>query len=459
MRTATALVVVLCGTLLVPAGGALAATGRHGPPGAGRVAEAAEALVVHGADDVRGNLTLPTTGLHGSAVSWESTHRRVVTPTGEVRRPEHGAEPASVTLTATVRLGNRQAKRRFALTVPPLPEPAPYEGYLFSYFTGEGYADGEQVYLGASRGDDPLHWDEVNGGEPVLRSTKGEQGVRDPFLIRSPEGDTFYLIATDLRMYGDGDWDQAQRHGSRHIEVWSSTDLVTWSEQRHVRVAPENAGNVWAPEAYYDESIGAYVVYWASTLYADDDPGHTGDSYNRMMYATTRDFRTFSEPKVWIDPGHSVIDSTIIRHDGTYYRFTKDERANSPDAPCGKFITAEKSTELRDTDYDLIAECVGKGDGTGDGLSRGEGPTVVKSNSEDRWYLFIDEFGGRGYVPFESGDLDSGEWTMSEDYELPGRPRHGSVLPVTAGELARVRAASGPFEATGRGPAVPPGPA
>ncbi|NUT48623.1 MAG: glycosyl hydrolase family 43, partial [Saccharothrix sp.] len=68
-------------------------------------------------------------------------------------------------------------------------------------------------------------------------------------------------------------------------------------------------------------------------------------------------------------------------------------------------------------------------------------PTVFKSNTEDRWYLFIDEFGGRGYVPFETTDLASGRWTLAANYELPSRPRHGTVLPVTKAELDRVRAA------------------
>src|SRR5690606_7101065 len=53
-------------------------------------------------------------------------------------------------------------------------------------------------------------------------------------------------------------------------------------------------------------------------------------------------------------------------------------------------------------------------------------------------YLFIDEFGGRGYVPFESTSLDAAEWTMSTDYEMPSRPRHGTVLPVTQAEYDRL---------------------
>jgi beta-xylosidase len=313
-----------------------------------------------------------------------------------------------------------------------------YAGYLFSYFTGEGTADGEQVYFGLSEGNDPLHYRTLNDGEPVLTSDLGDEGVRDPFIIRDPRDGTFYQIATDLKVHGSWDWDGFQRHGSRSIVVWESADLVSWSEPRLVEVSPDNAGNTWAPEAYWDDERDEFVVFWASKLYDADDPEHAGAQHNRMMFATTSDFRSFSEPQVWVDPGYSVIDSTVIRHGGEYYRFTKDERNNTSSTPCSKFITAEKSTDLRSTDYDFIADCIGKGTDGSPGINQGEGPTIFKSNTEEKWYQFIDEFGGRGYVPFETTDLDSGEWTMATDYEMPGRPRHGTVLPVTQAEYNRL---------------------
>ncbi len=174
-------------------------------------------------------------------------------------------------------------------------------------------------------------------------------------------------------------------------------------------------------------------MFWASKVYADDDPEHTGSTYNKMLYATTKDFRTFSEPKVWDDPGYSVIDSTVVKYRDTYYRYTKDERDPASSSPCSKFITGEKSTSLTSTSYDFVSDCIGSGS-----ISRGEGPTVFKSNTGDKWYLFIDEYGARGYVPFETTDLDSGRWTMSTDYQLPANPRHGTVLPVTQAEYDRL---------------------
>ncbi len=440
IRTLLPLLALIFGLAAAPAGPAHAAGPAAGDDSAATVA-AARDLTVHNLGDVRGNLTLPTTGTHRTTVRWASADPAVVDTTGLVHRPKHGKGTRYVRLTATVTRGEAHTQRAFTATVPELPKQRKYTGYAFSYFTGEGTADGEQVRMALSRGNDPLHWQDLNGGKPVLTSTLGTKGLRDPFIIRSPEGDKFYQLATDLRMYGGsgGSWDQVQRTGSKSVMVWESTDLVHWTNQRLVKVAPDTAGNTWAPEAYYDDKLGAYVVFWASKVYAADDPAHTGTTYNKMLYATTRDFHTFSEPRVWNDPGYSVIDSTVIRHDGSYHRFTKDERDNSSSTPCSKFITAEKSDDLRSTEYGFVADCIGKGS-----IARGEGPTVFKSNTEEKWYLFIDEFGGRGYIPFETTDLDSGRWAMSENFALPASPRHGTVLPVTGAEYDRLLGAYTP---------------
>ncbi len=314
-----------------------------------------------------------------------------------------------------------------------MPTEPEYAGYLYVHFKREA-ADGEQVYFALSEGEDPLHFDDLNGGEPVLRSTLGEGGVRDPHIVRSPEGDRFYLVATDLCLYKSTDWDRHQRHGSRSIVVWESEDLVDWGEGRLVEVAPPEAGNTWAPEAVWDPEQGAYLVHWSSQLF--DNPEHEGQSYNRIMYATTRDFREFSEPRVWIDRGWHTIDTTVIEHEGVHYRFLKDERSRTSDVPLGKTIFSETATSLTG-EWKPLAEGIGLGP-----IAQGEGPLVYKSNTEDRWFLWIDEFTSeRRYVPFETTDLAGGEWTPATEFRLPKDPCHGVVLPVTAAEYERLRTA------------------
>jgi beta-xylosidase len=307
-------------------------------------------------------------------------------------------------------------------------------GYAFLYFTGNS-REGENIYIAASNGNNALSWTELNGGQPILRSTQGTKGLRDPFIIRSPDGGTFYLIATDLSIGSGTSWGDAVRKGSLYLEIWESPDLKTWSEQRHVKVSPNTAGNTWAPEAYYDDSIGQFVVFWASSLYAEDDSDHTGETYHRMMYATTSDFVTFGEPQVWQDAGMSRIDSTVLHEGDTFYRFTKDEGASN--TGCADIIQ-ERSTSLRAdlSSWTRVAACIGRDAGT----SAVEGPTAFKANpgdvNGDKFYLFVDEYGGRGYIPLETADIANPNWTVSASYRLPRSPRHGTVIPITASELA-----------------------
>lgn len=419
-------------------------------------AQAAVAAVelVH-PDDVRGNLTLPTAGLSGTTLSWASSAPSVVSPTGLVQRPAHGSPAVDVTMTVTATRNAASASRDIVLHVQPLPAPADYEGYAFAYFAGESTDDGESIYLGASKGNDPLDYDELNDGEPVLESSYGTRGLRDPFVIRSAEGDRFFLLATDLKAYPAVDFGEAQETGSRYIEVWESTDLVHWSDQRHVKVSSDFAGNTWAPEAFYDEEAGEDVVFWASALYPTT--GDTGrdinTQYQRMMYATTRDFVTFSEPRPWIDvkrgTGRGIIDATVVRDGDTFYRIIKDEASMTP--------RQERSTDLRATvtgslptttstpGWQLVKAGVGVGQPNpwGGTFTNGEGPMMFADNEiDDRWYYFIDQpsyHGGQGYLAFRTDDIASGEWTAVPDAELPSSPRHGTVLPVTQAELDGLR--------------------
>ncbi|WP_162175457.1 alpha-L-arabinofuranosidase C-terminal domain-containing protein [Paraoerskovia marina] len=326
-----------------------------------------------------------------------------------------------------------------------------FDAYVFPYFEGEG-AEGEKIYLAVSESDDPETWHTLNDGRPVIESSLGTEGLRDPFLIRHPETGMYYLLATDLKISGGGNFGDAQETGSRSMMVWESADLITWSEQREIALAPATAGNLWAPEAHWDAEGQQFVVYWASALYPSDVAPEDRDistSYQRMMYATTPDFSegSFSEPAVWVDmnrgDGRGMIDSTVAEladDDGgsTYYRLTKDERDMTVRQEVSDDLLRTQGVTAGDG-WDLIAEQIGVGEPNpwGGEFTNGEGPTMFPSLEDDSWYLMIDQpsyHGGEGYMLFQTDDLDSGDWTSLPDVELPTSPRHGTVVPITAGE-------------------------
>ncbi len=297
-------------------------------------------------------------------------------------------------------------------------------GYLFVTFRGEETPKSEQIHFALSK--DGRGWTALNGGEPVMESNIGEKGVRDPFLLRTPDGKKFYLLATDLSIHRNHDWGRSVKSGSKSLVIWESEDLVKWSKPRLVNVAPPDAGCTWAPEAIYDEETKDYLVFWASTNGSDKFAKH------RIWAARTSDFRTFGKPFVYIEKPTSVIDTDIIRENGVYYRFSKDEKL--------KAITLESSAKLMGPWRDVTAFSLARMQGY-------EGPQcfLLEPSVGDKpptWCLILDHYSvGAGYKPYVTNDLSGGNFTQGSDFSFPFRMRHGSILPVTAQEYERLETA------------------
>lgn len=435
----------------------------------GAVAMVADTVTIPNADSIKGNITLPAEK-NGVSIEWTSSNEDVIstkvvknegyddTPAGVVTRQK---KDTKVTLTAEFsKKGSESITKKYEVTVKAAPKEVKeedYVGYLFARFNGtEENINQEQTYFSLSK--DGLNWENLNGNKPVLSSNIGESGLRDHYIARSPEGDKFYMIATDLSIatnkagdnYNTGavDWWGAGGSGSHSIVVWESDDLVNWSEPWLSEIAPEGAGCTWAPEFIYDEKTGEYVVYWSATkLEVDENEKVTQEYENHAIYyCKTRDFRTFTEPTLYRDGGTDasgkrvkVIDSTMIEDNGTYYRYTKNESKGTividkSDAVLGKFTEVPSKT----LSTDLMAA-----------QGAVEGPIIFKMNekSEDgkgQWCLMVDRFArGQGYYPLITTDLSSGEFRMLDqsEYSFPkdSKFRHGYVMPVTASEYSALQ--------------------
>lgn len=435
----------------------------------GAVAMVADTVTIPNADSIKGNITL-SAEKNGVSIEWTSSNEDVIstkvvknegyddTPAGVVTRQK---KDTKVTLTAEFsKKGSESITKKYEVTVKAAPKEVKeedYVGYLFARFNGtEENINQEQTYFSLSK--DGLNWENLNGNKPVLSSNIGESGLRDHYIARSPEGDKFYMIATDLSIatnkagdnYNTGavDWWGAGGSGSHSIVVWESDDLVNWSEPWLSEIAPEGAGCTWAPEFIYDEKTGEYVVYWSATkLEVDENEKVTQEYENHAIYyCKTRDFRTFTEPTLYRDGGTDasgkrvkVIDSTMIEDNGTYYRYTKNESKGTividkSDAVLGKFT--EVPSQTLSTDLMAAQGAV-------------EGPIIFKMNekSEDgkgQWCLMVDRFArGQGYYPLITTDLSSGEFRMLDqsEYSFPkdSKFRHGYVMPVTASEYSALQ--------------------
>lgn len=285
--------------------------------------------------------------------------------------------------------------------------------YLFSYFTGNG-----ETGLHLAYSQDGLQWRALNDGQPLLAPDVGEARLmRDPSIVRGSDG-TFHMVWT-------AGWTE------RGIGYANSPDLLNWSPQQYLTVMEHEptARNTWAPDAFFDEATGRFLVVWATTIpgrFPDgdgqdargEDPGWN----HRLYYVATEDFETFSEPSVFYDQGFNVIDGTILENGERYAMVLKDER-NEPFEP-------QKNLRLAFSDqaegpWSEPTEPI-----TGEYWA--EGPTAIEIDG--RWHVYFDKYIEDAFGVVVSEDLET--WTdLSDQLVMPEGMHHGTVFEVP-GEVA-----------------------
>ncbi len=439
-------------------------------------AEAAKKqLVIPNLDNVRGNITLPSRIVVEdyenvtAEIAWKSEDTDVIAdapqdgkPAGVVTRQ---AQDTQVKLTATITANGKTATKDFTAKVKAANHMQETTDYLFAFFENNGGPAQQQIFLASSH--DGNNWLDLYAKKPVLSvadsqrseedlaKNQNQAGVRDPYIIRSPEGDRFWIIATDLCIganniaAGTVDWGVSQFSGSHCLRIWESDDLVHWSEPWLADVAPKDTTCAWAPEAVYDETTGEYVVFFASmtTMDVKDDAGNN-KKVQKVYYAKTRDFRTFTEPVKMVDNGEDhIIDTTIIKAaDGIYYRGSAADGS----------IRLEK---CKDGNWKGLDSWEAQGSVREIAQFSGnlEGPELFQYNEDDykevngekkvTYGLLADNYGSLGYVPFYTTDIANAAWVKTDDNDYnfdTVHKRHGGILNLTAEEYDRVMEAYGP---------------
>jgi beta-xylosidase len=283
--------------------------------------------------------------------------------------------------------------------------------FLFSFFQGNG-EDG--LHLAYSY--DGLTWEALNNNQSFLTPQVGnDKLMRDPCIISGPDG-KFHMVWTVS-------WNE------KGIGYASSEDLINWSEQKYIPVMEHEptARNCWAPEVFYDDASKQYIIFWSTTIPGRfPESASTGDdSYNhRMYYVTTKDFETVSETQLFYDRGFNVIDGTLVKEDGKYILFLKDETRH----PAEKNIRVATSNQLT-KGYSKASEPI-----TGDYWA--EGPTPVKIG--EHWVVYFDKYTERKMGAVRSSDLENWE-DISDQIDFPEGTRHGTVLKVPESVLENLK--------------------
>jgi len=287
--------------------------------------------------------------------------------------------------------------------------------FLFVYFENPGKTG---VYYALSQ--DGYHWNPLNGGKPWLKPEQPGELMRDPFIAHGPDG-LFHMVWT-------WEW-RTPRMGYAN-----SKDLVHWSQQREIPVMAGVAGvrNVWAPEVYWDRKNSRWMLIWSTTVdgrFPETLGTVAGGGNHRIYSMTTRDFRQFSEPKVFFDPGYPVIDATILETKGRFCLIFKDER----DKPVKKQMLIASGPGVEGPWSNIVGPFT---------ESWTEGPSALRIGRD--YLVYFDHYRAPLYYgAVRSRDLKN--WTdVSNKMKFPAGAKHGGFLRITAREAARLRSAQLP---------------
>lgn len=303
-----------------------------------------------------------------------------------------------------------------------------FKAYLFAYFEGKGPAE-KQEQLRFAVSDDAVNWKALNNNEPVIPSKdiSSTGGIRDPHILRGADGNSFYMVATDMHTKKNG-WDY-----NPGIVLMHSKNLLDWKSSviDLEKLYPKNFKDikwVWAPQTFYDTKIKKYLVYFTVRF-----------KYNLKLdfycaYAD-KDFTAFEkEPKLLFSAKDGAIDGDIIYKDGMYHLFykgnTKDE--NGKEIKNGiKQATSKKLLGPWKESFEYLDAYANEKTGV-------EGSSVFKLNNSDEYILMYDLYSSGRYEFQRSKDLY--HFTdKTESFTKDFFPRHGSVISITKEEAQRLQ--------------------
>lgn len=303
--------------------------------------------------------------------------------------------------------------------------------YLFVHFKEKITPDGEQVYFSVSK--DGYNWEMLNSGEPILASKMSTGGCRDIEISRLKDGG-FVIITTDeciANRYDENlnvNWQIVNRTGSRGFCMWKSDDLISFSEQSIINIGRDDFGCMWAPEIFYDETEDEYMIHWGSTV-AQDDYSHMS-----IYYSVTKDFVSFSRPRLFFTKSAEVLDTHITKIDGIYHLFYK--HAEHPGVNMHAVSEHLYGPYMHDEAFENYMRSIEK-------YNMYEADTTYIL-PDGKWCLMLDFFGcaksDMGYVPFVSSAPGKTNFEMKKElFSFPYGFKHGKVIEITDSEYESLK--------------------
>jgi hypothetical protein len=279
--------------------------------------------------------------------------------------------------------------------------------YLFTSFNEPATAGLRLLYS-----HDAYRWTDLNHIfiTPQVGDTKI---MRDPSIEQGPDG-VYHLV-----------WTTAWKN-SKRIGYAESTDLIHWSSEREIdlMVNEPTAVNAWAPELFYDDEAKQFIITWASTIPFRFPKGEEDENNNhRLYYTVTKDFKTFSPAKLFLDPGFSVIDPEIVKIANDKYVLVMKDNTR----PNRNILVAFANNPLGPyTDYSKrFTEMYS------------EGPTIAKAGNN--WLIYYDSYRLKKFGCVRTADFKTFT-NITDSVSVPEGHKHGTIFMVTEKTLKKLKA-------------------
>jgi len=256
---------------------------------------------------------------------------------------------------------------------------------------------------------DGYKWTDLN--KTFLQPLVGDSVMRDPSIVHGPDG-IFHLV-----------WTSAWK-GNKGFGYASSKDLMHWSKEQTINVmkSEPTAVNVWAPEIFYDDMSRQFIIVWASTIPYRFPRGIEDEENNhRLYYTTTKDFKSFTDAKLFLDPGFSAIDAQLVKLRNQHYvlvlkdntRPNRNIKVVFSNNPLGQYSKPSASFTPAYT----------------------EGPSVAKVG--DEYLIYYDQYRDKIYGAMRTKDFKSFT-DITKDIQVPEGHKHGTIFIVKKKILNRI---------------------
>ena len=255
---------------------------------------------------------------------------------------------------------------------------------------------------------DGAKWTTINGNRGILQDEFANTEMNAPFIRRFNEDGktTFHLLADPL---------DANQAGFYHLQ---SEDLVHWTTAENgnilVRPSTAEASKGDSPEWIYDEATSNFFIYWTAK----------NSNKNSVYLSTTKDWKKFTNPRVFFAPDLAVNKMHIEKTGDFYTGFFYNDKQNI----CTTQTNALKVTSPKFSEPQRIFSSQ---------IPKSCAPQTFPAFDNNGWFLLYNPIENGGQTMSKSGNVSENKWYPCDENELslPEEAEEGSVIVISTDEL------------------------